>query len=453
MAKTDIRVIVLGAGESGNGAALLARKQGFPVFVSDAGRIKEPYRIELEMTGIEFEEGGHTMDRMMHADVIIKSPGIPEKAPVMKTLRAAGKTIISEIEWGYRFRSDSKIIAITGSNGKSTTASLTAHLLKGGGLDSSLVGNIGYGFARQIATRPTEWYVIEVSSFQLDDIVDFRPDIAVLLNITPDHLDRYNYQFENYVASKFRIAMNQKETDLLILNKDDTAINNYIEQHPVKPKILNITMNEHNLQPNEDGAFINDDSLHIRYEGEELKQSIHELAVKGKHNQYNTMAAGISARATGLRNDALRTSFASFNGLEHRLEYVATIRGVEFINDSKGTNLNSVWYALESMKRPVILILGGQDKGNDYSEIADIIQEKVKAIVCLGIDNSPIVKAFENIIENIAETKSAKDAVAAAYAFADKGDVVLLSPGCASFDLFKNYEDRGRQFKEAVRAL
>jgi len=453
MTKPIDNIVVLGAGESGNGAALLAKAKGFPVFVSDAGTIKDSYRQELEKAAIDFESGGHTMDRIMQADIIIKSPGIPEKTAVMKTLRAAEKTIISEIEWAYRFKGDSKIIAITGSNGKSTTASLAAHLLKEGGLDVALTGNIGYSFARQIAVHPVKWYVIEVSSFQLDDIVDFRPDIAILLNITPDHLDRYDYRFENYVASKFRIAMNQQQENLLIINKDDAVINNYIEQHPIKSKLLNITMNEHNLPPNEDGAFINDDSLHIRYEGEELKQSIHELTIRGKHNQYNTMAAGISARATGLRNDALRNSFASFNGLEHRLEYVATIRGVEFINDSKGTNLNSVWYALESMHHPVILILGGQDKGNDYNEIADIIKEKVKAIVCLGRNNKPIIDALGPLVEHIVETQTAKDAVAAAYAFSENGDTVLLSPGCASFDLFENYKDRGQQFKEAVRSL
>ena len=453
MTKPIDNIVVLGAGESGNGAALLAKAKGFPVFVSDAGTIKDSYRQELEKAAIEFESGGHTMDRIMQADIIIKSPGIPEKTAVMKTLRAAEKTIISEIEWAYRFKGNSKIIAITGSNGKSTTASLAAHLLKEGGLDVALTGNIGYSFSRQIAVHPVKWYVIEVSSFQLDDIVDFRPDIAILLNITPDHLDRYDYRFENYVASKFRIAMNQQQENLLIINKDDAVINNYIEQHPIKSKLLNITMNEHNLPPNEDGAFINDDSLHIRYEGEELKQSIHELTIRGKHNQYNTMAAGISARATGLRNDALRNSFASFNGLEHRLEYVATIRGVEFINDSKGTNLNSVWYALESMHHPVILILGGQDKGNDYNEIADIIKEKVKAIVCLGRNNKPIIDALGPLVEHIVETQTAKDAVAAAYAFSENGDTVLLSPGCASFDLFENYKDRGQQFKEAVRSL
>lgn len=447
------KIVVLGAGESGNGAALLAKQKGYNVFVSDAGKIKEAYKNELIEHEIDFEENGHTEEKIFDADIIIKSPGIPEKVPLIKKLRQRGKKIISEIEWAYWFKGNSRIIAITGSNGKSTTTSLIYHLLKESGKEVSMAGNIGFSFAKQITVKPTEWYVLEISSFQLDDIESFKPDIAVLLNITPDHLDRYDYKFENYIASKFRIAKNQDEKDLLILNKDDKAIQDYLKHQTIKPKIISITMNEQNLLPNEDGAFMNNDEMHIRYEGDELKQSIHELAIKGKHNQYNSMAAGISAKAAGLRNDELRTSFASFNGLEHRLEYVATIRGVEFINDSKGTNLNSVWYALESMNRPVVLIFGGQDKGNDYNEILEVVKEKVKAIVCLGINNSLIIDAFKDEIEHIVETKSAKDAVAAAYSFADKGDVVLLSPGCASFDLFQNYEDRGMQFKEAVRSL
>lgn len=446
-------IVVLGAGESGNGAALLAMQKGYEVFVSDSGSIKEAYRQELEDKKIPFEEGGHTQERILAADLIIKSPGIPEKVPLIKQLRAAGKEIISEIEFAYWFKENSKIIAITGSNGKSTTTSLTYHLLKNGDLDVSMAGNIGLSFAKQVAVNPTDWYVLEISSFQLDDIKTFRPDIAVLLNITPDHLDRYDYRFENYIASKFRIAMNQTENDLFIINTDDGAIKNYLTSNHFKPKILNITMSEQNLPPNADGAFMNNDEMHIRYEGDELKQSIHDLALKGKHNQFNSMAAGISARAAGLRSDALRSSFSAFEGLEHRLEFVATVRGVDFINDSKGTNLNSVWFALESMTRPVILILGGQDKGNDYNEIMDQVKEKVKAIVCMGVDNTPIHKAFDGIVGSIADTASAKDAVLAAYSMADKGDVVLLSPGCASFDLFKNYEDRGRQFKAAVREL
>lgn len=445
-------IVVLGAGESGNGAALLAKHNGIPVFVSDNGKIKDHYKHELEQEGIAFEEEGHSRDRIMTADLIIKSPGIPDKAPLIKELRAAGKEIVSEIEFGFWYKEDSKIIAITGSNGKSTTTSLLYHLLKNAGLDVSMVGNIGISFAKQVATNPTTWYVMEISSFQLDDIKDFRPDIAVLLNITPDHLDRYEYKFENYIKSKFRIAENQTAEDILVLNVDDEAIKNYQELNLLKPKLIPITMSEHNLTQDE-GAFMKDDELHLKYQGDDTNISIHDLALKGRHNQYNSMAAGISARAAGIRKEKIRESFSSFEGLEHRLEFVATVRGVDFINDSKGTNLNSVWFALESMKQPVVLILGGQDKGNDYNEIMDLVQEKVRAIVCMGVDNAPIHNAFEHVIKNIVDTHSAADAVKAAYALAEKGDVVLLSPGCASFDLFKNYEDRGTQFKLAVREL
>ncbi len=445
-------IVVLGAGESGNGAAILAKRKGIAVFVSDYSTIKTRYKEELIAEGIAFEEGGHDKERIMAADLIIKSPGIPEKAALIKELRAAGKEIVSEIEFGYWYKGTSKIIAITGSNGKSTTTSLLYHLLRNAGLDVSMVGNIGISFAKQVALKPTEWYVMEISSFQLDDIRDFKPDIGVLLNITPDHLDRYDYKFENYIASKFRIARNQSGDDLLIVNTDDPEIKAYLTQNILKPKLIPITMSEQNLTQDE-GAFMRDEELHLKYKGDDMNLSIHDLALKGKHNQYNSMAAGISARAAGIRKEKIRESFSTFEGLEHRLEFVATIRGVDFINDSKGTNLNSVWFALESMKQPVVLILGGQDKGNDYNEIMDLVQEKVRAIVCMGIDNAPIHKAFEQVIKNIVDTQSAEDAVKAAYALAEKGDVVLLSPGCASFDLFKNYEDRGTQFKQAVRAL
>lgn len=452
MQRSYNNIVVLGAGESGNGAAILAKHKGIPVFVSDYGTIKEQYKQELIAEGIDFEEGGHSKERILAADLIIKSPGIPEKAPLIKELRAAGKEIISEIEFGYWYKGESKIIAITGSNGKSTTTSLLYHLLRNAELDVSMVGNIGISFAKQVALKPTSWYVMEISSFQLDDIKDFRPEIGILLNITPDHLDRYDYKFENYIASKFRIARNQEADDLLIVNTDDPEIKAYLAQHTIKPKLIPITMSEQNLTQDE-GAFMRDEELHLKYKGEDMNLSIHDLALKGRHNQYNSMAAGISARAAGIRKEKIRESFATFEGLEHRLEFVATIRGVDFINDSKGTNLNSVWFALESMKQPVVLILGGQDKGNDYNEIMDLVQEKVRAIVCMGVDNAPIHKAFEHVIKNIVDTHSAVDAVKAAYALAEKGDVVLLSPGCASFDLFKNYEDRGTQFKQAVREL
>jgi len=446
------QVVILGAGESGNGAALLAQKQGYRVWVSDFGTIKEGYKNELKQWGIAFEEGGHDMDKVLSADIIIKSPGIPEKAPVIKAIRAKGIELISEIEWGFRYKGESKIIAITGSNGKSTTTSLTYHILKESGLDVAMVGNIGYSFARQVAEDPKPWYVAEISSFQLDDIVTFKPDIAMILNITPDHLDRYNYEFDNYVAAKFRITENQDKEDIVILNQDDEASRKYLEQNTINPRIIYITMSDaHNNSG--DGGYMQNEDMHIKWEGDDMKVSIHDMTLDGKHNQFNSMAAGISARAAGIRKEKIRDCFETFEGLEHRLEFVATVRGVDFINDSKGTNLNSVWFALESMKKSVVLILGGQDKGNDYNEIMELVEDKVKAIVCMGLDNTKIHAAFEGKVAHIADTESAADAVNAAYAFADKGDVVLLSPGCASFDLFKNYEDRGRQFKDAVKSL
>ncbi len=445
------KLVILGAAESGVGAALLGKQKGWDVFVSDGRTIKENFKKELEAQGIAYEEGGHTEEKVLAADCLVKSPGIPEKAPIMKKIRATNIEVCSEIEFGYRYKGDSKIIGITGSNGKSTTTKLTWHILKTAGYDVAMVGNIGYSFARQIYEKPCEWYVIEISSFQLDDIIHFRPDVAVLLNITPDHLDRYDYKFENYVASKFRIAQNQLPSDVFIVNEDDEVITSYLTTHNTHAKTVYFTMDENNIH--NEGAYSKGDFLHINYGGEEMKQSIHDLTIKGKHNQYNSMAAGISGRVAGIRHEKLRESFESFEGLEHRIEYVATVRGVDFVNDSKGTNLNSVWFALESMKKPVVLILGGQDKGNDYKAILDLVQEKVKAIVCMGVDNEPIISFFQDYVNDIVETKSAKDAVLAGYSLADKGDVVLLSPGCASFDLFKNYEDRGTQFKEAVRNL
>lgn len=444
----------MGAAESGVGAALLGKQQGWDVFVSDGGAIKEAFKHVLADAGIAFEERQHNMERILSADCIVKSPGIGEHVTVMQQVRRAGIEVCSEIEFGFRYKGDSKIIAITGSNGKSTTTTLTYHLLKGAGYDVALVGNIGYSFARQIAERPCAWYVIEVSSFQLDDIHHFRPDVAVLLNITPDHLDRYDYKFENYIAAKFRITEQQTEQDFFILNVDDTIIQDYLKSHTTNSKKIFITMNEQNLRKEDDGAYIsNDEQLHVRYGGEDLTMSIHDLTLKGKHNQYNSMAAGITGRVAGLRKEKIRESFSSFEGLEHRLEFVATVRGVDFINDSKATNVNSVWFALESMKQPVVLILGGLDKGNDYSEIMELVQEKVKAIVCMGVDNAPIHVAFDGVVSDIVDTQSADDAVKAAYSLAEKGDAVLLSPACASFDLFKNYEDRGRQFKAAVKSL
>lgn len=445
------RLVVLGAAESGIGAALLGKQQGWDVFVSDGGTIKDKYKEELQAAGIDYEEKMHTEEKILNADCVVKSPGISDKVAIVKKVRDVGIEVCSEIEFGYRYKNNSKIIAITGSNGKTTTTALTYHLLKEADYDVAMVGNIGYSFARQVAERPHEWYVMEVSSFQLDDIHSFKPDVAVLLNITPDHLDRYDYKFENYIKAKFRIAENQTEREYFVVNYDDPVIKEHITTHFIQSNTIYFTMSEQNIS--NEGGFINDDKMNIRFNGEELNMSIHDLTTKGKHNLYNSMAAGISSRIAGIRKEKIRESFSSFKGLEHRLEFVATIRGVDFINDSKATNVNSVWYALESMTKPTVLILGGQDKGNDYNEILELVKEKVKAIVCMGIDNAPIHAAFEGVVDSIVDTQSAKDAVNAAYALSEKGDAVLLSPACASFDLFTNYEDRGEQFKEAVRNL
>jgi UDP-N-acetylmuramoylalanine--D-glutamate ligase len=446
-------LVVLGAAESGVGAALLGKQQGWDVFVSDFGKIKPVYKEQLQQAGIAFEDGGHTIEKILSAACIVKSPGISEKVDLMKKVRAAEIEVCSEIEFGYRYKGNSKIIAITGSNGKSTTTKLTYDILKAADYNVALVGNIGYSFAKQIAEDPREWYVMEISSFQLDDIHSFQPDVAILLNITPDHLDRYEYKFDYYIASKFRITENQDKNQYLILNQDDPVIQDYLATHSIQATTIYFTMNEQNINPRNDSAYVDNDQMHIQYEGEQVDMSIHELALKGKHNQYNSMAAGISARIAGVRKQKIREVLESFRGLEHRLEFVATVRGVDFINDSKATNVNSVWYALESMKKPVVLILGGQDKGNDYTEILDLVREKVKGIVCLGVDNAPIHEAFEKDVQNIIDVTSADEAVKVAYGLADRGDVVLLAPGCASFDRFNNYEDRGQQFKLAVQNL
>lgn len=445
-------VVILGAGESGNGAAILAKKQGYDVWVSDYGNIKDTYKKELLSWEIPFEEQGHDEAKILQANLVVKSPGIPEKAPVVRKIREKGIKIISEIEWAYRFINNSKIIAITGSNGKSTTTTLAYDVFVKAGLDAALVGNIGISFAKRVALQPADWYIIEVSSFQLDDIETFRPDIAVLLNITPDHLDRYNYNYDEYIQAKFNIFKNQEAADYAVINVDDPVIQAKLTETKIHSQLLTITMNE-KLFNQKNGALFKNDNIQINVNDENFQQSINDLMIKGKHNYYNTMAAGISAKAAGIRNEFLRESFSTFNGLDHRLEYVATVGGVEFINDSKGTNLNSVWYALESMTKDVVLILGGQDKGNDYNEIMDLVKEKVKAIVCLGVNNDLIHQAFDNVVTDIVDTRSAKDAVKTAYFLAKEGDVVLLSPGCASFDLFKNFEDRGEQFKVAVREL
>ena len=443
-------IVILGGGESGVGTAILAKKQGFEVFVSDFGKIKDKYKQVLINNEIEWEEQGHSEAKILAADLVMKSPGIPEKAPMVQKLREKGVKVISEIEFAAKF-TKATIVGITGSNGKTTTASLTYEVLKNGGLNVALGGNIGKSFAEQVAEEKYQNFVLEISSFQLDDIETFAPHIAVLTNLSPDHLDRYEYKYENYIASKFRITMNQTEKDYLVYNADDPVITSYLVNHSFHAQKNYFTMNPQNM-PNAAG-YIQDGQMHVQVDGEDLQMSIHDLSIQGKHNQFNSMAAGISARIAGLRKEKIRESFTTFEGLEHRLEFVATVRGVDFINDSKATNVNSVWFALESMKRPTILILGGQDKGNDYNEIAEIVREKVKAIVCMGVNNAPIHEAFEGVVSDIADAASATEAVAAAFALASPGDVVLLSPACASFDLFKNYEDRGRQFKEAVRAL
>jgi UDP-N-acetylmuramoylalanine--D-glutamate ligase len=442
-------IVILGGGESGVGAAILARQQGFDVFLSDGGKLPDKYRKELEQSGIPFEEGSHTEQKILLADEVVKSPGIPEKNELIKKLRQQGTKIISEIELAYRYKGESKIVAITGSNGKTTTTSLIYHMCKKAGIDCALVGNIGYSFAKQVAEDPKQWYVAEISSFQLDDISSFRPDIAVLTNITEDHLDRYDYKFENYIRSKFKITENQTKDDFFIYCQDDPVTMQYIRNFTIHSNPLPFSMNNETTR----GAFIKDGQMTVSTGEEKLQMSIYDFAMKGKHNQFNSMAACLAVVLIGLRKDVIRDALQSFESLEHRMEPVSTIRGVEFINDSKATNVNSTWYALESMEKPTILILGGVDKGNDYSILHELVREKVKAIICLGTDNKKIHEAFQNDVQLIMNTGSAEEAVKTAFHFANKGDVVLLSPACASFDLFRNYEDRGTQFKQAVRDL
>jgi UDP-N-acetylmuramoylalanine--D-glutamate ligase len=443
------KIIILGAGESGVGAALLAKQKGYNVFVSDASAIKPIYQSELEANHIPFESGKHDVERILEADEVMKSPGIPEKSELVKQIRAKGIPVISEIEFGYRYKGASKIIAITGSNGKTTTTSLLYHICKVAGQDAAIVGNIGFSFARQIAQDPKALYVIEVSSFQLDDIHSFRPDIAILLNITEDHLDRYNYQFENYIKSKFRIIENQTEQDCFIYCIDDEVVVKHLELLTTHTNLLPFSMK----QELKKGGYIKNEQMMLKIQEERVTMSIYDFALKGKHNAYNTMAASIAASTLGIRKEKIREAVSNFHSLEHRMEFVATVKGVDFINDSKATNVNSTWYALESMQKPTILILGGVDKGNDYALVADLVKDKVKAIVCMGTDNAKLIEYFKDKVAQIIEVDSAKKAVNASFKLAEKGDVVLLSPACASFDLFKNYEDRGHQFKESVKEL
>lgn len=443
------RLVILGGGESGVGAALLARRKRYEVFVSDGSSLKENYRNELLKEGIAFEEGMHTLERILQAHEVIKSPGIPESSTVMKAIRAKGIRVISEVELAYRYKGDSRIVAITGSNGKTTTTSLVYQLCRHAGLQVALVGNIGYSFARQVALDPHELYVVEISSFQLDDIDRFCPHVAILTNITEDHLDRYDYVFLKYINSKFRITKNQGPGDYFIYCADDEVTQAHLNDFRIQSNQLPISM-KREVSP---GAFIKDGDMYVRTGNEVMTMSVFDFALKGKHNQYNTMAACVAAATLDIRKDKIRDAVQHFEQLEHRMEYVVTVRGVEFINDSKATNINSTWYALESMSRPTILILGGVDKGNDYSLLAEGIREKVKAIICLGKDTKKIHEAFDKLVNVLVDTHSAEEAVQTAFHLAAKGDTVLLSPACASFDLFKNYEDRGQQFKKAVKDL
>ena len=442
------RIVILGSGESGVGAAILAKIKGYEVFVSDKGMIKNHYKEELNQYNIAFEEGVHTIELIENADIIIKSPGIPDKNEVVYHVRKKGIPVISEIEWAYRF-TNAKIIAITGSNGKTTTTSLTYHILQKEGLNVGLGGNIGKSFARQVALEDKEIYVLEISSFQLDGCMTFKPHISVLTNITEDHLDRYDYQFENYINSKFSITHSQSEEDFFIYCADDAVTVEYLKL--ANPAVKKIPFSVQKTF--EEGAFTIDQNIHILINKTDFAMPINELALQGTHNTYNTMASGISAKLVGVRKETIRESLQDFQGLEHRLEFVATIRGIDFVNDSKATNVNSAWYALESMNKEVVWIVGGVDKGNDYTVLKQLVKDKVKAIICLGKENDALHKAFANEVGFIVDADSAQMAVQLAYNMADSGDVVLLSPACASFDLFENYEDRGKQFKRAVRNL
>jgi UDP-N-acetylmuramoylalanine--D-glutamate ligase len=442
------RAVILGAAESGVGAAILARKQGFDVFVSDFGAIKEKYRNELIERQFDYEEGQHTEEKILNADLVIKSPGIPDKAPLIKKLKEIGVPVISEIEFAGRYTSAKKV-CITGSNGKTTTTLLIYHMFQKAGLNVGLAGNVGQSMAWQVAEKNFDYYVIELSSFQLDGMYDFKADIAILLNITPDHLDRYEYKMMNYVNSKFRIAQNQTADDVFIYCTDDPVLNHEMSKRKLTAKCVPFGLGI----PPALGAGITDNKMIINWEQNIFTMSILDIALQGNHNTYNSMAAGISGMAVNIRNEKIRESMADFKGVEHRLERFLKVHGIEFINDSKATNINSTWYALESMNQPTVWIVGGIDKGNDYSELFELVKTKVKAIVCLGVDNSKIIEAFKSLGKDMVETQSMEDAVRSAYYLAKTGDTVLLSPACASFDLFENYEDRGRQFKQSVRDL
>ena len=443
------RMVILGAGESGVGAAKLAQKQGFDVFVSDFGGIADAYKADLQRMNIPFEENQHTEALILNAAEVVKSPGIPPKAPIVKALVEKGISVISEIEFAKRYTA-AKTICITGSNGKSTTSMLTYHILKKAGLNAGLAGNIGHSFAAQVADQDYDWYVLEISSFMLDDMYEFKADIAVLLNITPDHLDRYDYKIENYAASKMRIVQNQTAADVFVYCADDEETKKALKGVNIQAKQYPFSI----IEKVEPGAYLEENIIYINTPlNNKLTMSISDLALQGKHNIYNSMASGIVAKVLELRNETIRESMGDFKNIDHRLEFVAKISDVTYINDSKATNVNSTWYALESVNTDVVLIMGGVDKGNDYTMLKDLVKSKVKAIICLGKDNKRIHEAFEDDVEVIVNTFSAEEAVQVAYHLAKKGSTVLLSPACASFDLFKNYEDRGNQFKAAVKEL
>ena len=443
------RMLILGGGESGVGAAILAQKAGYPVLVSDSGTLKEVYKTRLLAAGIPFEERGHSPKALAQADVVIKSPGIPNTARVIQEIRQVGKPILSELEFAAKF-TDARLIGITGSNGKSTVATLTWYMLKKGGLYVGLAGNIGKSFALQVAEEAYDYYVLEISSFMLEDIQDLKLDIAVLLNITPDHLDRYAYDMDLYADAKMRIFQHQGKRDIGIYCADDVGIQKALTRHQIPGIVYTYSQQKKEIE----GAYVDDGQLVINIQNKTpFNMSINELAMQGKHNVYNNMASGIIAKVLELRNETMRESMGEYQNIPHRLEHVARIAGVNFINDSKATNVNAVWYALESVPQDVVLIMGGVDKGNDYSMLQDLVRQKVKALICLGKDNQRIHEAFDSEVEVIVNTRSMAEAVEVSFHLASKGDTVLLSPACASFDLFKNYEDRGDQFKKAVKDL
>ncbi len=442
------KLVVLGAGESGVGTAILGKQKGYTVFVSDKGAIAEKYKKVLLNNGISFEEEKHTIAEIMDADIVMKSPGIPDSVPLVTELKEKGISVISEIEFASKF-SKSVIVGITGSNGKTTTTMLVNHILKKANLNVGMGGNIGDSFAQQVAESDFDIQVLELSSFQLDGIEDFAPHIAIITNITPDHLDRYNYKFENYIESKFRITKNQTVNDFLIYDADDEVIANWLKNNKVKATLLPFSLRNEVEQ----GAYIKDNKIFIKYNTEIEIMKTKTLAVKGNHNTKNAMAAAMAATLLKVRKDTIRESLEDFEGAAHRLEPVLKINGVQYINDSKATNVNATYYALDSMQTPTVWIVGGVDKGNDYLDLMPLVREKVKAIVCLGVDNQKIMQTFYNVVDLIVETAGAEEATKVAYKIAEKGDTVLLSPACASFDLFENYEDRGNKFKQAVREL